>query len=286
MKNSLLLSLAFATLIFLVSGCYSDALITSEEVSYEDIERIEVDGVFCNITLESSSPTGLVELYGEIRGNGNAEEYHIRHERRGKKLIIWIEKPSLSFGIYGNLTLKVPEIIDVDLSTASGNIEMGQTNGKVQLVTGSGEILVETANGKVKAESASGNINLQNVRGDVRVMSESGNIDLSEIDGDLNARAASGNINLSSTSGNLDVESASGNISGDNVSVKGKNHLKSASGNIEIDLNHDLDEIGFVVRSSSGNIEVGEYSTNDVFEQDGRGLKIRARSESGNVTFR
>jgi len=147
--------------------------------------------------------------------------------------------PHVPAGIDGKLRLEVPSGTNVELTSASGDIAVRDTNGNVRLRTASGEVKlrkvasveVMAVSGDVVVENASGEVRLRTVSGDAQV-SQWGNakLEYGTTSGDLDwtgackagcrieARSTSGDVKLRMTpdsSFDLRYASHSGDVSDD-----------------------------------------------------------------------
>jgi DUF4097 and DUF4098 domain-containing protein YvlB len=85
----------------------------------------------------------------------------------------------------------------IDVATGSGDLRVGPIGSSVTLTTGSGDIEVLGARGDVAARSGSGDVQARAVHGSVRVHTASGDISLDSRPGDdWTIAAASGDVTL------------------------------------------------------------------------------------------
>lgn len=147
--------------------------------------------------------------------------------------------PHVPAGIDGKLRLEVPQGTNVELTSASGDIQVRDTNGNVRLRTASGEVRlrkvasveVMAVSGDVVVESATGEVRLRTVSGDAQV-SQTGaaRLEYGTTSGDLvwtgtckagcriEARSTSGDVKLrmsSDSSFDLRYVSHSGDVADD-----------------------------------------------------------------------
>lgn len=130
--------------------------------------------------------------------------------------------PHVPAGIDGRLRLEVPQGTNVELTSASGDIQVRDTNGNVRLRTASGEVRlrkvasveVMAVSGDVVVESATGEVRLRTVSGDAQVSQSGGaaKLEYGTTSGDLvwtgtckagcriEARSTSGDVKLGMTS--------------------------------------------------------------------------------------
>jgi hypothetical protein len=125
--------------------------------------------------------------------------------------------PHVPAGIDGKLRLEVPPGTNVELTSASGDIQVRDTSGGVRLRTASGEVRlrkvtnveVMAVSGDVVVENASGEVRLRTVSGDARVTQTSGpaaKLEYGTTSGDLQWEGTCGagcRIEARSTSGDV-----------------------------------------------------------------------------------
>lgn len=182
----------------------------------------------------------------------------------------------LFFSDSGELTLYLPkgQYQALDVTTASGDIEVRQDFGTVHITGASSDVtLAGTYSGKVTVQTASGDVSLEGIFGaalEVKTASGSQNLKGRFASGKL--LAASGDIEISqaSFSEDLAVEAASGDLEISNVLAQ-ELRLRSASGDVrmervcaeildlestsgDLDLEQVLSKENFLCRTRSGDV--------------------------------
>lgn len=154
----------------------------------------------------------------------------------------------------------------LDVSTASGDVELIGSLGKTKIRTASGDIEATSVSAALKISTASGDINLRRATGGVVLMSASGDIDLSGLKGKVSIRTASGDVKLDDVHGAGDVRCASGDIEIEGLKTTGAWRFSAASGSIEVELaettQHDMSlsaASGSVLLDYSGNAYKGDF---------------------------
>ncbi len=142
----------------------------------------------------------------------------------------------------------------VEIGSGSGNLVVASIGGRVDATTGSGDITVGTVRGGFGAKTGSGNIRAKDVAGEIAVSAASGDIEVAQsAAGDVRASTGSGNVTLRGVQGSLRVNSGSGDAFVQGTPT-GEWQLSSASGEITLEVpqtaGFDLD-----VQSSSGTID-------------------------------
>ncbi len=243
----------------LLGGCMivSDAQVQLDKVDarYENIESLNVEGVFCDVTIEPGN-SDEVHLTGEIRGTRSSDDYSIQTSQEGGDLKVWIEHPQNMYGnIKGFLILQVPENVSLSVNNVSGNVKVDNIHSdNILLKNISGNIDVSDAGKNGRLQSVSGNINASVMNGSLTVKSVSGRQQISNIKGDLSSRSTSGSISLKMIEGMVDVGTTSGDLVFDNL-MDGVS-AKSTSGDIKINVASG----NLSLKSISGNISLSDVT--------------------------
>jgi DUF4097 and DUF4098 domain-containing protein YvlB len=95
-----------------------------------------------------------------------------------------------------DVELYVPELADVRVRTASGDVSVRVDCAKVDVNTASGDLSVDKVSGSVSYHSASGDISAQAVGDGLEVKSASGDVHVGELTGDSTIQSVSGDISL------------------------------------------------------------------------------------------
>lgn len=180
------------------------------------------------------------------------------------------------FSVSGELTLYLPEgqYQSLDVTTASGNMEVRQDFGSVHITGASGDVtLAGTYPGRVTVQTASGDVSLEGVfGGELEVLTASGSQNLKGRFASGKLRSASGDMELSGASfaEDLTTETASGDMTLSNVLARGL-RLRSASGDVhmervcaetlnvesrsgDMDLERVLSKGDFLCKTTSGDV--------------------------------
>lgn len=116
-----------------------------------------------------------------------------------------------------NLTVRIPQRMNLNVEDGSGFIEMRDVDGNVMIDDGSGGIDVANITGEVVISDGSGGIDLRDINGFVEVDDGSGEIKIENVRGDLTVDDGSGSMRISKITGNVVVSDGSGSIYIDEV---------------------------------------------------------------------
>jgi hypothetical protein len=109
-----------------------------------------------------------------------------------------------------------------NISTSSGNVEVREVSGNLNLRSSSGNVSVDGASGRIEASSSSGNVTVKNVSGSVSARTSSGNVNAHIIDvsgsDDMEFSSSSGNVRVwvpDTIDANVAISTSSGSLTSD-----------------------------------------------------------------------
>jgi DUF4097 and DUF4098 domain-containing protein YvlB len=287
------------------------------DTTFNGVTRLEVTGVFCDVTLSPHSGKHLSvkgEMKVEYKGKVlHKPRYVIRYEQKDSVLKVWVENTQPKKGMImihgevnysGHLDFQVPERIALLIKNASGNITATGLKGRpchlesnygtiraedittdLTLRSSSGNVAFEKVEGQVECKVSYGNINASNIRGKMQIHSSSGNIQLADLAGDLEIKSSYGNTDIKRLKGNLQVKTSSGHIKAE--AVEGPiSYVACSYGSITLtNMTSSL-----TVKASSGSVTLqgirGNVSANSAYGKqhlnDIQG-DVHITSSSGNI---
>ncbi|NNC93008.1 MAG: DUF4097 family beta strand repeat protein, partial [Acidimicrobiia bacterium] len=123
------------------------------------------------------------------------------------KLLVEQFRDHVQIGAEGRLRgsyrvrLEVPAETDINVTVASGDVEVRGPVGDFTARSASGDISLDSATGRVEVKVASGNIAIGLVGGDARVVSASGDVTISRAEADCSVATASGDLDFGTVGG-------------------------------------------------------------------------------------
>jgi len=243
-------------------------------------------------------PSGRIELEAvegeetvvELDASPELEEearIELRPRRDGHEVSVVIEKRSGFFrGFRGDVRVRVtaPPGGDVEVSTASADVEGRGAFGALEVNSASGDVTFDHVGGDAQVNSASGDVHVSRVEGGLTVNSASGDVEVSYLGGNGKVRSASGDVQIDEAAGSLKIQTASGDMEVGSVR-EGDVNLQTASGDIEVGVKKGS-KLWIDARSMSGEtsseLEVGDAPP------DGAGplVEVRATAMSGDIQVR
>ena len=160
--------------------------------------------------------------------------------------------------------LYIPDNVHFKAETTSGDVEIGDIGGFLELKTVSGDISITTVKDGVKCKTVSGDIYMIKINGNVDIKTTSGDIEIEAIKGSVEAETVSGDIKIGAIKGSVEAETVSGDIDLEGFSQAKEIEIETISGYIAIQGFLSPDGT-YYLDSHSGKIKVA-IPSDSVFE--------------------
>ena len=290
------------TYVFLLTFC-GLGLVNAQEIakSFDGVKKIHLNTSSGNIIVQHGSGDAvqvkLVHTYDE--------GFRPVMKQQGSTLVLKEEFDRGSHSGHSTWTLVIPDDLDIqansgsgnfeasnislslNMNAGSGNVDLNAVKGEIRLNTGSGNMEVEAFNGTLDSNTGSGNIRVMESNGKIKLNAGSGSLKLSGVNGELQANVGSGSIDaeeivlagegsFNAGSGNVVVELAEG--PGHNIS------LNSGSGNATLDLNGNTIDGTVVMSANKRNgriVAPFEFDTTEEIDDGGNSTRIRKTAKLG-----
>jgi hypothetical protein len=209
--------------------------------SFSGIDEVEMSlGSGDAIFEKSSDGKVYVELTHDI------DDYDPTIEQRGSKLMINEEKMNNRRSWSGSSlwTIKVPDNVEIDYNTGSGDVTVNGLAVEMDANSGSGNFTIRRASGEIKINTGSGNLRAEGGKGSLSMNAGSGDIDLKDMEAEVSANVGSGDISVT------------------NIALTGKSSFNSGSGDVEVSLAKPL-SYDISVNSGSGDATL-DFGSNKI----------------------
>jgi DUF4097 and DUF4098 domain-containing protein YvlB len=143
---------------------------------------------------------------GVVRIQVDTRDPTFEASRRGDAILASGER-----GGRADVTVHAPSMIDVEVSTASADVEVLTPVGRLEVASASGDVVFDTAT-RLQTKSASGTVRGNGVEGEARCITASGDIRIGVIGDRADLSTASGDVVIEQCHGELSVASLSGDI--------------------------------------------------------------------------
>jgi DUF4097 and DUF4098 domain-containing protein YvlB len=126
-----------------------------------------------------------------------------------------------------------PAAVDLNLSTAGGDIVLPDLEGDVRLATSGGDIEFGRIRGPFKAATSGGDIEGALVSGDGSLATSGGDVRVGEAESDLSVATSGGDIEVGRAAGKLDAATSGGSIKlGE---TRGEVDARTSGGDVRVD---------------------------------------------------
>lgn len=227
------------------------------------------------------------ETVVELEGSPEIEEdarIELRPRRDGHEVVVVVEDRGLFRRFRGEVEARVtaPAGADVEVSTASADVEGRGAFGALEANSASGDVAFDQVGGDAEINSASGDVKISRVQGALTVNTASGDLEVGYVGGNSKVRSASGDVAIDEAEASLKIQTASGDLHAGSVR-EGDVVLQTASGEIEVGVKKGS-KLWIDARSMSGETS-SEFDVGDAApEGDGPLVEIQATTMSGDIT--
>ena len=267
--------------------CAFTAERTAEE-STDGIERLEIRAGAGELRVEGEDGLRSVYVSGSAcaRTEAQLERVQLRLVREGNTLVLAALPEAQGFSLrnwFGSnpskldVAVRLPAGLAVDIEDASGSTRVANVGATV-IDNRSGDLEIENARGSLEVRDGSGQVTVRNVQGTVRISDGAGDFSIAKVVGDV--------IVLDDGSGSMEIVDVQGNVTigrngaGDILveRITGSVRIEEdGSGNIQVrSVQHDViidQDVGgsIFVDDVQGDFTVANSGSDDVQHQNVRG---------------
>jgi DUF4097 and DUF4098 domain-containing protein YvlB len=276
----------FALAVMMLAVSTIEAREKSESWSFDAAKRVKINTVSGDCVVEPST-TGKIEI--EVQWSyrpADSFEPRVRETSSGIRINEKMYGPNRGRSTW---FVSVPNEVEIEFSTASGDFTVDGVSGEFSAHTASGDITLKRCGGEFDINSASGDVNVSKCDGFFDVSTASGDIDMVDSKGEFDVSTASGDIDargldfttegrLTAASGNVDLELASG-LTNDLV-------LSSAFGDVYLDYggNEMKGKFEFIAKKRRGHIEAPfDFDEEETFRRWGERFVRKAAVRSSDT---
>jgi len=274
---------AFSSRIAIVVAIFSLCALPALGAVHGQFDRtLQVNG---HVDLQVETGSGSIEVHrggsnqihvigrisaNEWFGGGNAEERVKKIENNppiqqsGNDIRIGhIDDPELKHDISISYEITVPENTQLRSSSGSGNQDIAEIAGPLEVNAGSGSLKLSSIGAGVRAHTGSGSIEADGVHGSLYARTGSGSIHATNVAGGFDGQTGSGHLTLEqSAPGSVHAETGSGGLELHNV--KGSLQASAGSGDVRVEGEATG---GWMVRTGSGSVQL-RLPSNASFDLD------------------
>jgi DUF4097 and DUF4098 domain-containing protein YvlB len=224
-------SVIFALVFLAGSLACSAQEVKNLSLAAQGVSKLEINCGAGFLKVEGADGVSTIEVKAEIYARGIAGEDlksfiedHVKlslDKRDGRAVLVSKVEDRSFFRSHEariDLTVTVPQKMDLNVDDGSGSIEVGKLAGNVYIEDGSGGMRVESIEGDLEIDDGSGEIEVRGVTGSVVIDDGSGSITVTDVGGSVTIDDGSGSIDVDGVGKDLILkETGSGSLNFRNV---------------------------------------------------------------------
>ncbi|HZY81746.1 MAG TPA: DUF4097 family beta strand repeat-containing protein [Cyclobacteriaceae bacterium] len=248
---------------------------TTVNKTFTGVKRIRINTASGDCEIKKGTGSS-VEV--ELKHSYDEGSYTPRFDQSGDRLTIGETHGYKNHNGGANWKITVPDGIEIDFSTGSGNLAVNGLTINVDARTGSGDIQLAEIKGDIDASTGSGNIEMNEYVGRAKLNTGSGTAEVSEAEGELDLNCGSGNIRLSQCKAYFRVNTGSGSINAEKITLSDIGRFNTGSGRAKVTL-AATPKFDIAVNSGSGDAELN-FGGNEIVGE----IIMKASKNHGRIT--
>jgi len=265
----------FTSTILLISMCFlANAQEKEIKKSFSGVSEVSLNTASGDLTLEKGSGNSVDVV---VTHTYDDEEYEAKMRMSGSKLIMEEKFHARNMRGSSQWLVRVPENIEFDFNTGSGDLGITDLVIDMEGNSGSGDVDFEDVQGEFKMNTGSGDYSITNLKGELKVNTGSGDIRVEESEGKFRGNTGSGDIKVGSVKGAAKMNTGSGDVRISDITVTESSGFNSGSGDVSVELAAPLGE-DINVNSGSGDA-VLDFNGHKI---EGR-ITMKAKKNGGEI---
>jgi len=181
--------------------------------SYDTKDRVKIKLVLGDCTIKKSDDSNILVMVNYTYDDDN---YEVRVKEKAKSLTL--EEKFFGEDTQGDSewTIHLPENVEVDFSTATG------------------DLTVENVSVELDANSGTGNLSVSKSNGEFDLNSGTGDVKVNDANGEFDLNSGTGDVEISNSRGEFDVNSGTGDVKGSHLTVEDEGEFNSGTGDAEV----------------------------------------------------
>lgn len=244
------------------------------EKSFDNVNSIKLNTASGSCEVKKAAGKSVKVM---VEFTYDQEDFEAKMEMRGTELVMEEKFHARNMRGTSSWTLIVPDNIDLEFNTGSGDLEISDLVIDVDFNSGSGNAEFSNIEGDLICNSGSGDFEMVDVRGELKMNAGSGSHRITKSMASAKLNTGSGEIELENSQGDYHLNSGSGDVSAEMLTQTGSSSFNSGSGDVDIELAASLKN-DISVNSGSGDA-VLDYNGNPI---EGK-ITMKAKKNGGEI---
>jgi hypothetical protein len=198
---------------FLAAGLVTGKEKTIEK-NFSDVKSIKMKLILGSSTL-LKGPDKTVQV--RVDYTYEDDEYEAVLRQKNSKLDLReLFHDGKTGGEYSKWTVRIPEGVDVDFNSATGDLTLTGVSGKIEGSSGTGDITITGSSG------------------DFEISTGTGNVEVSGSKGEFDLSSGTGSVEIETSTGNFDISSGTGDVKGTDLTLDFEGDFSSGTGDAEV----------------------------------------------------
>jgi hypothetical protein len=229
MKKTKIIILLFVFLSFMVPAALMAAPEEKVEKTFGKKDEIRFKLVLGDCQLKKSTD-GRIHVH-LVYSYEPGMSYEPRFKERGDTLYLEEKMHGNNPKGYSTWTVEVPDDIEIEFKSATGNLA------------------VEGLKIEVDGNTGTGNIELNKVKGEYDLSTGTGDVEVYDSEGEFDVSSGTGKVNIKNCKGNFDASSGTGSVEAEGLTIDVDGDFSSGTGDAEVSFPDGTD---FELEVSSG----------------------------------
>ncbi|MGD8536596.1 MAG: hypothetical protein PVF66_12170 [Candidatus Aminicenantes bacterium] len=247
MKRTRTIISLFVFLSFMVSAALLAAPEEKVDKTFGKKDEIRFKLVLGDCNLKKSSD-GRIHVH-LVYSYGPEMSFEPRMEERGDTLYLEEKMHGNNPKGHSTWTVEVPDDIEIEFGSATGDLTVEGLNIEVDGSTGTGDIELSQVEGEYDLSSGTGHVELSQAKGKFELSSGTGNVYASDSEGEFELSSGTGYVKIKNCKGNFDASSGTNDVVAEGLTIDVDGEFSSGTNDVEVSFPDGTD---FELRISSG----------------------------------
>lgn len=181
--------------------------------TFENKEKVKIDLVLGDCLIKLSPDN---EIHVHLVYSYDDEYFEAKFNEKSSSLVIREKFHGQNGDGFSRWTISIPEKSDVEIETATGDVNL------------------EGVNGKYEGSSGTGSIEVLDAKGEFELSSGTGSVIVERSEGEFDLNSGTGRVKIDNCKGEFDANSGTGRVRAHDITIEGEGEFNSGTGDVEV----------------------------------------------------